>query len=413
MPARWTGKPGKIVPLKDKRETNRFSIKVPGRDDDFHECRTRGEYNENQRKPIAPGSKQLYTPEQVYNYKSQWARYERSLELIPDKIGDWQGKLAYFYASCDAPTGFWHVTLEAGATFVKAGKYLTIICPVPYQLNQVESDGEEFVWTQRFGNRTVTVQPPNAKNPTLYFEDDCYTPPQCDSGTDFPIIMRVQVKGQLNLFDDLLIFTTPTSNHFGNSFVGKEEETPCKKVVTIAPAPIYPYKAYKADGSPITITWEPPQCKAEFIVKYVLQVNTTGNYIDVEDFGKNAERLAEASVNTHYRIKTEFLYRDKTSYSYSKPIYYSFPKLLVFADDTQRGISFAAKNIQKAKQNLSIVTVTITDAHTGISKASKGFHIKYKLTSQKIQPISIQSGISFVKGKQSYKKYNLGNVIIR
>lgn len=412
MPARWNGKPGKIVPLKDKRETKRFSIKLPGRGDDFHECRTRGEYNENQRKPIAPGSKQLYTPEQVYNYKSQWARYERGLNLIPDKIGDYNGKLAYFYASCDAPEGYWHVTLEAGATFVEAGNFLTIICPTPFQLTQVESDGESFVWEQLFGNKTVFVQPPNAKNPIIYFEDDCYTPPQCDPGTDFPIVLRVYVEGQPELYDDLIIFTTPTSNHYGNSFAGKEEETPCKKVSLITPAPIYPYKAYAADGSPITITWEKPQCQSSFITKYTLQVNTTGSYIDVEDFAPGDERLAEANVNTHYRIKTEFFNKGKRTYSYSKPIYFSFPRLLLFVDDTQRGISFSAKNRQPNKLTFSTIPVEVVDTQRGISLASRGFYQKYPLTSQKIEVESTHSGISFAKSKQTYKKYDLGGIVI-
>lgn len=399
-----------------------MSIKVPKSDADFGEqCRERGEYDPDTSTKTPLSRPRLYTPEQSYNYKSAWARYERALSLRPSKIETRDACTIYYFHSCDSNTGFWEVAVCPGlATYIDAGQSLVILCPPidGYQLMQVDSDGETFVWQQLSGNRTVVVDPPTAKNPKIFIENICYST-GCDNGSSLPIILRVYPEGQPKLFDDLVIYNTPTDTNFGNSFaVSGEGQRDCQIVYT-TPAPSFPQKVYCHNGEDIGITWSAPTCDIEFLTRYLIQSNTTGTYITVDEVLPNEERFFAVDVNTHYRIVSVFNIYGNIEQAISNTIYFSYSETdnqhLVFADDTSYGNSFSQIDDSYSKITLSVQVLNLDDSYeSGLSFSS--IDDSYSKITLSVQTLNVsdsyESGLSFSNINSAYTKVNLGGIVI-
>ena len=362
-------------------------------------------------------SPRLYSPEQIHNYKSQYARFERGLKLVASKIEKLEKSTVFWYHSCDAPDGYWKVTVGMGGpTYLNVKKILTIVCPKPYVLDDsiIESDGTQFVWEQLSGNRTMLVRNETQLYATLDLLNTCMAGTGCDDGSSLPIVMKVSAADDPSLYDFLTIYNTPTSNHYGNSYKGAVSDVPCQKVKTFVPAPAFRYKGYCSTNQPITFTWNLPECDQKYITGYVLQVNTTGSYQDIKLFSTVENLIYPLQVESHYRIATNFLiYGIKLVRSYSAPFYLS-PDYYTFADDTQTGISFKGKS-KIAKTIFGTITQTSDDFYkSGISyKGEKGLCITVVPgTITQASDDFYKSGISYKGGKIRIVKTQLGGITI-
>ncbi len=420
MASRWDGDVGKIGDFNSKREGKKVSFRMPKgkREEGDYSCRQFDESKRGSRKPKPAGSADLYSPEVVYNYKSQWARYERALDLRPDSIEEGLKESYYKFHSCDAPDGFWKVTVKQGATFLKLAKsILTIVCPQPYRLTGGESDGTSFVWQQIAGNRTVVFSPETELNTTINMLNTCLPGTGCDSGTSLPIVLRVSVEGEPALFDNLTIYNTPTSTLFGNSFrsngVGVN---PCKIVDFVTPAPVYQNRGYFNQGEPVNFTWNLPKCETQWVTATTWQSNTNGEYLDIERFPVGEEHLFDAELRTYYRIKTEFLIEGfKREVTYSNPIYVDTAnRKLTFGDDTQRGISFRVGQTRSLRVVPEFEVIQQTSPNRGVSFVyGKSSSRRGELNVQQVNITdTLNAGISFTPEKTRYTKEAQGSVVI-
>lgn len=379
--SRWSGYTGKPKKWINGRESKRLSFKIPGVGDpdicepeDFQAEAGKGR-----------GSLRTYSPDQIYNYKSRYARYFRALDIQPAQIVEQSnGCTLYRFYSCDSPTKFWTVEVcpEDDATFIEAGPPLQILCPPDggYQLNQVESDGTLFTWEQITGSRTVIIDPEKELNPKLFIQATCFTN-GCDDGSFFPVILQVSVDNT-NLSDTLIIYTTPTDTHFG---IGREnniflpDSAPCREVQQIYYVPVFENKAYCNDGSqPFVITWDLPQCDREFVTGTGVTRNITGSYEVVGLFDIDEERIFEISPNISYRIASFHNRYGRESSLLGTPIQISLNDgLIVFGDEIHKGISVktlnefqrvdtAFKRLEEVDFNGGIGSTTITEFGIGI-----------------------------------------------
>ena len=420
-PSQFDGRVPKFTPLRRKHEGKRVSIKVPKIDNYGDHCSEHDWYSaRGKRQPLPPGSKQLYSPEQVYNYKSQWARYQRALSIKPSAIIEENRCTKYLYPSCDSPTGYWEVKVcSGGATFIELGPPLTIMCPVPYLFTQGETDAEAVVWEQLSGDRSLTIDPDNTIDPTFYLENFCVPGTGCSDESELPIVLKASVAGQPELYDFLTIYTTPTSTHYGNSFaVTQRAADPCFKVQNIYPAPLYINRGYCNEGEAISITWNPPECD-EDLVGYIWQKNTTGEYVTVDQFATGDDLTLELELNTHYRVVSVFRTHSRTYQSVSQTFYIPYlpgtgnTPHRAFADDTHRGVSFAVSKIEISTNVPTVKRVLVESKNRGISFAVSGSAgRKINLGVKRISATSEHRGIGFAPGEQRITKYQLGGILI-
>jgi len=419
MSARWNGNSGRLRPFTSNRENIRNSPKVKG-EKNTEACAKKGEYDPNSSTGRPAGEPRIFSPEQAYNYKSKYSRYQKSLLLRPSNILQEGNIIKYQYYSCHAPNAYWTVTVGANnrATYFDVGKSLTIICPVPYKLDQIKTDGKVITWAQIAGDRSILLDPPTDPHPTLYIENTCFTD-GCTTNSPLPIIIRGYPEGQPDLFEDLIIYNTPTSTNYGNSFAGSGNfGKECRKIKAAIPAPQYTYKAYCNYGQDITVTWDLP-CDTDYLLKTIWQKNTTGSYTDIDTFLPKDERFQSLHVNEHYRVVSYFSFHGVTEQAISKPIYFSYQpddtRQLVFADDTYNGLSFTISKTTYNKIPLGVIRYSTQDVYSsGISFIStKQLYNKIPLGVTRYSATdSYSSGISFTAAKSSYKKYNLGGIVI-
>jgi hypothetical protein len=436
MPSRWDGKVGKIPKVGEKRESKRFSPRVEGVEEQsgIHECRSYPIDEERERRgsPKEPGQAELYTPETVSQYKSQWARYQRALELNAAAIVKQGNKLIYKFSSCDSLTGFWEVEVTPGATYLKILKpILQILCPKPTVLDIIESDAQTFTWTQTRGSRSAQINgvllkaseqsPAFENNPTLDLLSICLSN-GCHDGSVEPVVINVQPEGQPELFDSITIYTTPTSTHYGNSFevaVAAADADPGRKVTTLrpgAPLPQYLQRGYVANPpNTYMLTWDLPAAYPEFVTETVWQQNTTGQYLDVQRFPRQDNRLFVANLNTHYRVLSTFNVYGNASVSESQRFYFTNPNRVVVADDSLNGISATGLKTNITKLPLSRKLLTVEDKYDGISATGLKTNITKLPLSRKLleAPIDTYNGISWTTLKTSVTKTQLGGMIIR
>jgi hypothetical protein len=413
---RWDGNSGKVNKWITKGESIRMSIKVPGEDESL--CEPSG-LGEGKASPLR-GRAKIYTPDDTYNYKSRFARYLRGLNLQPAQVLQDGVCTVYRFYSCSSPTKFWDVKVcpEDDATFIETGPALTILCPPDegFLLNQVTSDGTSFTWEQIAGNRTVFVDPEKDLNPRLFIEGSCFTT-GCDDGSFFPVILQVSVDGaDPPLTDTLIIYTTPTDTHFGiarTNSVFLPDAAPCREVPRINLAPVYEEKAYCNHGEDeIVITWNLPTCETVSVVGTAITKNTTGQYVVVETFALEEERIFAVQPNVSYRIQSLFNRYGRLSSSLGDPFRITFNnRFFLFGDDTQRGI--AGKTINSFTRIVQTIKRIIEeDLHQGIAGVGRNSFAYEPIGFKRIEKSDIERGIAASRMQTSYTRINYGGVVI-
>ena len=434
MGTRWDGKIGKIPKISDKRETKRFSPRLTGSEPDFHDCRQTPNFDE-ERSPgngREPGGAELYTPETVSQYKSQWARYQRALSLNPAAIVQEGKNQIYKFESCDSITGFWEVTVVTGASYLNIIKPIfQILCTQRVVLDVIDSDADSFTWTQTRGIRSaelngvvLTKEQSEAFDfdPILYILSQCFSN-GCQDNSPEPIVINVQPEGQPELFDSITIYTTPTSTYYNLSYgqvLIAPDATPCRQVPLntspIAPPPRYLQRGYSSPSGSYTFTWNLPSCDVEYLTETIWQVNTTGEYLNVQRFPKDAIRYFTAQLNTHYRVRSVFNVHNHISYTDSQRFYFTSGNALVMGDDTYNNISFKKTQTKINVLPLGRIAPQYADTYSaGISTIKLGNRISTIPLGRKILDLSdsFNVAISFNSGKNRIQKFDLGGVIIR
>lgn len=413
---RWDGNSGKVNKWITKGESIRMSIKVPGQDESLCEP---GGLGEGRASPLR-GRTKIYTPDDTYNYKSRFSRYLRGLDLQPAQILEEGVCTVYRFYSCSSPTQFWDVKVcpEDNATFIDAGSSLTILCPPDdgFQLDQVTSDGTSFTWEQIAGGRTVFVDPEKDLNPRVFIEGSCFTT-GCDDGSFFPVILQVSVDGtDPPLTDTLIIFTTPTDTHFGiarTNGVFLPDAAPCREVPQIILAPVYEERAYCNHGEEeLVITWNLPVCDTASVIGTAITRNTTGQYLVVETFSLEEERIFAVQPNISYRIQSLFNSYGRLSSSLADPFRITFDnRFFAFGDDTQRGI--AGKTISEfTRIPFAVKRVIKEDPHQGIAGAGRNNFARTPFGVKRVYEADDHTGIARSRLQTSYTRVNYGGVVI-
>lgn len=425
MASRWNGKINKLKPWAAKGQSNRTSFIAPKSTEpnpdafDFEEGKSENPNIDD----IITGRKREFNPQEEYNFKSAYKRYLKALELQPSKIKEEPNKTTYFYYSSSSNTGFWEVTVaeDDSGTFINLLiPSFVIVCPpaTGFKLTgAIESDGKNFKWEQRAGNKTVLFDNDSIAEPTIFIQSTCYTS-GCDSGTGLPIILRVKLENNPAIFQDLVVYNTPTSTHYGISVSkGIVSDRECQKV-SITPyisPPDYLQKAYCEDINNIFVTWNSPSCESQFIIGYSLTVNTTGSYTVIDYAAVNEERLFQLELNKHYRIVSHFNFYGKLVDTPSNIFYFTFGDIThqVYADDSYNGISFSKQSQNIVTVDLKVSSYQYEDIYSGISSSKQNQSItQIELRTSSYTYVDECVGIGASKMTSSYTKVDLGGVII-
>lgn len=425
MASRWNGKINKLKPWTSKEQSKRTSF-IPPKSTEPHPDACEFEEGRNESPnidDIITGQTREFNPQEEYNFKSAYKRYLKALELRPSKIKTEGSKTTYFYYSCNSNTGFWEVTVgeDDSGTFINLLiRSFIIVCPPAngFKLTGViESDGTSFKWKQRAGNKTVLFDDDSIAEPTIFIQSTCYTS-GCDDGTGLPIILRVSLASNPDIFQDLVVYNTLTSTHFGTSASkGIVSDKACQKV-SITPyisPPAYLQKAYCEDVNNIFVTWNPPSCDSEFIVGYSLTVNTTGSYVVIDYAAVNEERIFELELNKHYKIISHFNIYGKLVNTPSNIFYFTSTDIAhqVYGDDSFNGISSSKQNQNIITIDLKVTSYQYEDVYAGISSSKQNQAIsQIQLKASSYTYIDECVGIGASKMTSSYTKVNLGGVII-
>lgn len=307
------GKFKKPQDINEIRPSSRFSFRVPKKEPDLTQLDDQCGFEDIQptgdllsQRGRQTGELVLYDPIQQKNYLSQYQRYEAALDLeIHSIVKLPSGRTAYRFCSKRSPIGYWEVQI-GGATFVQITKpILTIICPQPFKLADVQSgietDDTSLVWEQIQGRNTI-ISPAEGEgslDPTFVIL------PAARDPLDPPILIRVSLSGDPSIGDTLAIRTTATSTQFGiGSEVMDWGQDPCRAVPNIFFLPSGQTQAIAYTSQPIRVGWLTPTCGADQIVSYTWQANTTGEYVNVQNFLSSDPRMFVLQPNVRYRIVT-------------------------------------------------------------------------------------------------------------
>jgi hypothetical protein len=358
----------------------------------------------------------LYNPVQKLNYLSQSDRYERSLNLLPNKIEEKNGKTIYYFCSSNSPSGFWEVTVGSGTFLRFTPQVLTIVCPRPFKLQdlvKLETDGTSIKWTQTQGRLTI-VSPSigdGSLNPDIFIIGN-RTP------FDPPILLEAELEEDPNVFDILAIRTTLTEVFDGMS--GSETHIidggplftiPC----LFAPLSGTPNTAYCWESGNIEITWNPPQY-SKWLVEYRFQQNIDGIYQTIAIIPTASERRATVAFGNYYRILTIFNTLG-AGYSVTKScqIYFSIDSHYLLATDAIDGFSGSDGSLAVAQYPLSAVAIApIIDRFDGFSGSDGSLAVaQYPLSAVAIVPIIDRfDGFSGSDGSLKSIVYNLSGGIV-
>lgn len=429
MGSRFNGKIGKVPSFGEKRDSKRVSPRVAK--DPFAEKTGMDEYKDppflydvdtGTGNPKQPGEVDLYTPETVSQYKSQWARYERGLELMPAAIHAEGRHTLYKFQSNNAIDGYWQVRVRPGASFLNITKpEFQILCPRPTQLTVVESDGEAFTWQQIKGSRSALLTNPTTINPILDILSYC-DGNGCSDGSVEPIVLKVEPLKQPELFDTITIYTTPTSTHYGNSFeraIASLDSEPARRVITLrpgAPLPSYLQRGYQANPpNTLMTTWDLPATALEYLTHTEWQENTTGQYLKVQEFAVNETRIITLQTSRHYRIVSTFNTFGRISSVESQRFYNVTPNKVVAADDSLDGLSMnkVATSITVLPLARKVLEVIDNFDRLSISQIKSSSNtLPLGVFRLEVSP-DFYDGLSFTSLKSSVTKINLGGMVIR
>lgn len=413
-------KPKKVQRIGDYRPGNRFSFRVPGnKPKPDTECgkveipKRPPNLNPNSNVGRPDGYAVLYSPEQIENYKKQYPRFEAALNLVPDGIHTADdGTQVYSYCSKNSPTGYWKVTLTPNGGvgvdyYIDCGDPLFILCPVPFKIDQIDSNGDRFIWTQLEGGRLAFVDPDSTIDPVLHILDDVRD--------HRPIRFKVAIADEPEVNDTLIIYTTPTSDHHSISQTIEINSTDSSPLLKSIPqlAPAYLQRAYFDSSNLLGITWKQPSINAEYVTGYEIRVNRTGNYELEQSFTKESNPLFLGEFNTHYRLVTYFNIHGIRKTSISDHLYISSSQNIVFADDSARPISCAQLNTSIQKLPISRKSLDSADVHNNISFTQLNTSIqKLPIGRSSVDSVDTYNSSSFTQNQATITKYNIGGVII-
>jgi hypothetical protein len=219
-----------------------------------------------------------------------------------------------------------------------------------------------------------------------------------------------------NLSDTLIVYTTPTDTHFGISRINSiflPDSSPCREVPTITLAPVYEEKAYCNHGEDeIVVTWNLPSCETLSVIGTSMTRNTTGEYVVVETFALDEERIFAIQPNISYRVQSLFNRYGRLSSSLSKPFQVTFNnRFFLFGDDSQRGIS--AKTINSFTRVVQATKrITELDLHQGIAGVTRNSFAYEPIISKRLDLFDLVRGIAVSKLQTSYTRTNYGGVVI-
>lgn len=425
MASRWEGRIGKLKPWSSKLQSKSTSF-IPPRSKEPHPdtCEfIEGRNDIADTNDAIGGTTRQFEPNEEYNFKSAWKRYVKALDIRPSKIKQEERKITYFYYSCKSDSNFWEVTItETVDEFLNLLRFsYVIVCPPDsgFKLTgTIESNATQFLWEQRAGNKTVLFDNNTIKEPTIFIQSTCYTT-GCDDGTGLPIILRVSLASDPDIFKDLIIYNTLTSTYFGNSASkGVVSDRACQKVTPIPyiSPPEFLQKAYCENvGTTFFVTWNPPSCDSEFVTGYSLVVNTTGSYIEIDSVTVSEEKIFGMELNKHYKIITHFNIYGKIISTPSNILYYVINDIahLVYGDDSYNGISANRLTNSYSKVDLKVTILEYNDPYQGISanKLTSNYS-KVDLKVSVYEYVDNHSGIAASKLTSSYAKVNLGGVVI-
>lgn len=420
------GKFKKQPKIDEYRQSHRWSFRAPDPEPDstklddacgFEDIHT--DQNLLDKRGRKDGELVLYDPVQEQNYFSQAARYEAALGLEIHSIGKNEaGKKVYRFCSKRSPTGFWEVSIS-GATFVRIiNPILNIICPRPFKLGDVksaiETDDETLEWEQLQGRATVISPDSGAGSidPTFAIL------PAARDPLEPPILIRVNLAGDPSVGDTLVIRTTATSTVFGiGSNLLDWGQDPCRSVqqVFLLPAAVSQAIAYD-NMAPLWVGWLNPTCGADDITGFTWQQNTTGQYVDVQQFTATEPKRFFLQPGTRYRILTSRINQNIPN-SIDSPRFQfdvSPNSKLILADEKQR-ISSA---MIEARHEIRPYTLKRLDGaeqyRTGISSAMiEGRHeIKPYTTIRLENTEQYKTGISSTMIETRYAVTVGGGIVI-
>lgn len=434
MPKRRIGELNDFTPkgtpkpprIKNYREGTRFSFQIPK--DKLappHDCQPEfsikpADIKSNLKSGRSDGSVVTYDAAQIQNYKLSYPRFASGIDLIPSalNVGN-DGSLNYRFCSSRAPGGFWETQIlpidTSPGTYIEAGGPLFILCPRPYYIDTVTSDGTSFKWTKLPGGRQAQVLPDNVIDPELIIFDS--------PGQPEPIRFKVELANKPQINDVLEIYTQPIEFVDGLSvnIYPIPDGSPCRQVSTVAlnqfkvaPIPTVVGASIFSLSSPLPLTWSLPECDPNYLVLTVWQQNTTGAYLDVQSFAPSAERLFYPVANVHYRAATYFRIGDR-EVAFTGPRFYFAPNQLergigARAADKILGVSFGATR-SITKFNFDVKRINNNDSFDRLSYGSSCRFDRLSLGAKTINSIDTYSNISW---GNSYKitRLNLGGVII-
>ena len=304
--------PSKVSQLKSLRRTDRVSFYIRPKKAKFastcntFQIRSTPDLNILGKRGRQQGATILYDPIQAKNYLSISARYERSLDLQPDKIEKKNdGSVCYFFCSDGSPTGFWEVCTQGSTATIKfTPPTLNIICPRPFKLEDlidIETTATFITWQQSQG-RTAIISPltgDGSLNPTISIIGQ-------RSPYDPPILIFGEADGDPTVFDVLAINTT--IREIFDSYeggIGNARLSPCKSVpCRLRILPQAPNTAVCIGGSSLNVSWFPPTCSPKWVEAYRVEENSGGTWQVVAS--GSTPTTFNLQQNTHYRILTLF-----------------------------------------------------------------------------------------------------------
>jgi len=422
-------KPKKIGKFGSQRESYRTSFKVPKPETDLRNLDDRCGFNEiedNQDLLDARGRKtgDLYFPDPIEttNYNSQAIRYERSLDLIPDKTyKDGNGRTVYAFCSKNSPTDFWEVSTVGGTFLTIPNPALVIICPRPFAASEllgvISSDGTTFRWSQLQGRATIVS--PTEGDASSGVLNPFISIIGAPSTFDPPILLLLELLDNPLIFRIVQIVTTPTSENYGKD-VGSAiaDLAPEFKVTAIIPAPDRVMGAAVYRGEAISATWNLPANTVGLNSFSILQ-NTVGSYDNIATLTLFESRRIPFAANGYYQIQSHYLDQFDSFSSRSETFIWQFPiEFLgrIFADETFGSKSVSVANeVGSTNYQLTVVSRSVVDTFgsKSVSVANEIGSTNYRLTvdSRSVVDTFGSKSVS-VANEVAYTNYQLGGVVI-
>jgi hypothetical protein len=361
-PLKRIGK-GKLRTVKQK-QTN--SVYVKGKEKHLPGYVDMGEVEKEVENPskLLGKLKPIDTPNQEYNKQSAYARYRKaSTEVFLSKIVNTEQDnnpltkyKTFWFPSNNASDGYWNVLMTSRTYYLKVRRRtLYLFGESSYQLREwieiFQEDGEiqlfnveeddEFKWEQIEGIRQVFLNGGTdtviTGIPSLYISGSAGVESPVDRS--IPITLRIYPPGDKHLFDELTIWTTPTSFVEGlslNSSYQDDRNITQYWYYPFSEEEEYPYGNYYSwsigSEESVLVTWAISSTLKDNLVSIHWLIQVIGNKIIYNTYIPDEPKLLWINKLIHYYpLLTWDWFGDKESYE-STPLYI-LDKRIDFAHD--------------------------------------------------------------------------------